>query len=84
MFSICLLVEAVTKITQFIGLQPCERTDRVPEGKSAHTLLLAGVYRGGCDVMVRSRLALKDGVTMHLTVRSKDHVVSEVVMSAVG
>ena len=84
MFSICLLVEAVAKITQFIGLQPCERTDRVPEGKSAHTLLLAGVYRGGCDVMVRSRLALKDGVTMHLTVRSKDPVVSEVVMSAVG
>jgi len=56
----------------------------VPEGKSAHTLLLAGVYRGGCDVMVRSRLALKDGVTMHLTVRSNDTVVSEVVMSAVG
>ena len=76
--------EAVTKITHFIGLQPCERSDRVPEGKSSHTLLLAGVYRGGCDVMVRSRLALKDGVTMHLTVRSKDPVVSEVVMSAVG
>jgi len=82
--SMSSLEEAVTKITQFIGLQPCERSDRVPEGKSSHTLLLAGVYRGGIDVMVRSRLALKDGVTMHLTVRSQDPIVSEVVMSAVG
>ncbi|XP_057297128.1 coatomer subunit gamma-2-like [Hydractinia symbiolongicarpus] len=78
------LEEAVTKITHFMGLQPCERTDRVPTDKSAHTLLLAGVYRGGIDVMVRAKLALKDGVTMHLTVRSTDPIVSEVVMSAVG
>jgi len=82
--SMSSLEEAVNKITHFMGLQPCERSDRVPEGKSSHTLLLAGVYRGGCDVMVRARLALKDGVTMHLTVRSHDAVVSEVVMSAIG
>lgn len=83
-FIIFDFVEAVTKITHFMGLQPCERTDRVPTDKSAHTLLLAGVYRGGIDVMVRAKLALKDGVTMHLTVRSTDPIVSEVVMSAVG
>ena len=29
-----------------MGLQPCERSDKVPEGKSSHTLYLAGVYRG--------------------------------------
>lgn len=67
-----------------MGLQPCERTDRVPADKSAHTLLLAGIYRGGVDVMVRAKLALKDGVTMHLTVRSADPTVCEVVMSAIG
>jgi len=82
--SMASLEEAVEKITQFMGLQPCERSDRIPEGKSAHTLLLAGVYRGGHEVMVRAKLALKDGVTMHLTVRSVDPTVSEVIMSAVG
>jgi len=82
--SMASLEEAVEKITQFMGLQPCERSDRIPEGKSAHTLLLAGVYRGGHEVMVRAKLALKDGVTMQLTVRSVDPTVSEVIMSAVG
>lgn len=67
-----------------MGMQPCERSDRVPADKNAHTLLLAGIYRGGLDVLVRSKLALKDGVTMHLTVRSADPTVSEVVMSAIG
>lgn len=82
--SMTSLEEAVEKITQFMGLQPCERSDRVPSDKSAHTLLLTGVYRGGHNVLVRAKLALKDGVTMQLTVRSTDATVSEVIMSAVG
>jgi coatomer protein complex subunit gamma len=36
------LEEAVKNIVQFLGLQPAERSDKVPEGKSTHTLLLAG------------------------------------------
>ncbi|KAG7163486.1 Coatomer subunit gamma-2-like [Homarus americanus] len=36
------LEEAVTQITQFLGMHPCDRSDRIPEGKSAHTLYLAG------------------------------------------
>jgi coatomer subunit gamma len=36
------LDEAVKNIVQFLGMQPCERSDRVPEGKSSHVLLLAG------------------------------------------
>lgn len=78
------LEEAVEKITQFMGILPCERSDRVPADKNAHTLLLAGIYRGGINVLVRSKLAINDGVTMQLTVRSNDPTVSEVVMSAVG
>ncbi len=72
------------QLIQFMGMQACERSDRVPADKNSHTLLLAGVYRGGIDVFVRSKLAFKDGVTMNLTVRSSDPSVSEVVMSAVG
>lgn len=37
------LEEAVKNIIQFLGLQPAERTDKVPEGKTTHTLLLAGM-----------------------------------------
>ena len=36
------LEEAVKNIVSFLGMQPAERSDRVPEGKSSHTLFLAG------------------------------------------
>ncbi|XP_076062943.1 coat protein (coatomer) gamma isoform X3 [Oratosquilla oratoria] len=78
------LEEAVTQITQFMGMQPCDRSDRIPEGKSSHTLYLAGMYRGGHSVLVRAKLALSEGVTMQLTVRSDSPEVSEVIASAVG
>ena len=76
--------EAVKNIVTFMGLHPCERSDKVPEGKSSHTLLLAGVYRGGYDVLVRAKLAFSEGVTMQITVRSNDASASEVIASAVG
>lgn len=78
------LEEAVTNIIKHLGMQACERSDKVPEGKSSHTLFLAGVYRGGHDVLARAKLVLKDGVTMQLTVRSSDLVAAQVITSAVG
>ena len=78
------LEEAVKNIVTHLGLQPCERSDRVPEGKSAHTLLLSGMYRGGVEVLVRAKLALSDGVAMQLTVRSEEQAVSEVMATAVA
>ena len=65
-------------------MQPCERSDKVPDGKSSHTLYLAGVYRGGYDILVRAKLAVSEGVTMQITVRSTDPHASEVIASAVG
>ncbi|XP_023774680.1 LOW QUALITY PROTEIN: coatomer subunit gamma-2 [Cyanistes caeruleus] len=87
--SIKTLDEAVNNIIKFLGMQPCERSDKVPENKilthkNSHTLYLAGVYRGGCDVLVRSRLALGDGVTMQVTVRSKDETSVDVILASVG
>eukprot|EP00095_Tigriopus_kingsejongensis_P010714 maker-scaffold179_size282488-snap-gene-1.26 protein:Tk10714 transcript:maker-scaffold179_size282488-snap-gene-1.26-mRNA-1 annotation:"coatomer subunit gamma-2" len=78
------LEEAVKTIVQFLGMQPCERSDKVPEGKSSHTLLLAGVFRGGHDILVRAKLALSEGVTMQLTVRSENADVSELITATVG
>lgn len=83
LFSV--LTEAIKNIIQYIGMQPCERSDKVPEGKSAHSLYLAGVFRGGHDALVRAKLALDaSGVTMQLTVRSSDPNVSEVLATAVA
>ncbi|KAK7862012.1 hypothetical protein R5R35_002151 [Gryllus longicercus] len=78
------LEEAVRNIINFLGLQPAERSDKVPEGKSSHTLYLAGVFRGGHEVLVRAKLALAEGVTMQLTVRSTDPDVAELVTSTIG
>ena len=79
------LEEAVKTIIQFIGMQPCERTEKLTEGKNTHVLLLAGIYRGGHDVLVRAKLAFSDGgVAMQLTIRSSDASVPNVIAQAVG
>jgi len=46
--------------------------------------MFSGIFRGGIDILVRAKLALADGVTMQLTVRSQDERVSELITSAVG
>jgi len=78
------LDEAVKTIGQYLGLQACERTDKVPEGKNSHALLLSGVFRGGIEVLVRAKLVLSDGVKLQLTVRSQDPDVSELITSTIG
>jgi len=75
----------VKDIITYLGMQPCERSDKVSEGKSSHTLYLAGVFSGGHDALVRAKLALTEsGVTMQLTVRSTDPNVSEVLATAIA
>jgi coatomer protein complex subunit gamma len=76
--------DAVKQITSFLGMQPCERSDRVDPSKSKHTLLLAGVFRGGHDVLVRATLAQTMQVTMKMTVRSTDLNTCELVAAAIN
>ncbi|XP_026474774.1 coatomer subunit gamma isoform X1 [Ctenocephalides felis] len=82
--SLNTLQEAVKTILTFLGLAPSEGSERVPEGKTTHTLLCSGMFRGGIDVLVRAKLALSDGVTMQLTVRSTHPDVADLITSAVG
>lgn len=82
--SVRTLDEAVGNIISFLGMQPCERSDKVPENKNSHVLFLAGVFRGGHDLLVRARLALADGVTMQVTVRSGDETAVDVILASVG
>ena len=82
--SLSLSPDAVGQIINFMGMQPCERSDKVDPNKPAHTLLLAGVYRGGHDVLVRARLAQSQAVTMKITVRGDDIIACETIAAAVG
>ncbi|KAF7249799.1 Coatomer subunit gamma-1, partial [Varanus komodoensis] len=78
------LEEAVSNIVKFLGMQPCERSDKVPENKNSHALYLAGVFRGGHDLLVRARLVLTDNVTMQVTARSREELPVDVIMASVG
>lgn len=78
------LQAAVQNIIKYLGMQACERSDKVPEGKSSHTLYLSGIYRGGFEVLARAKLVLRDGVTMQLTVRSNGEIAAQVILSAVS
>ncbi|KAG4079919.1 hypothetical protein HA402_006231 [Bradysia odoriphaga] len=78
------LQEAVNTILKFLGLASANMTEKVNEGVHTHTLLCSGTFRGGHDILVRSKLALSDGVTMQLTVRSTHEEVAELVTSAIG
>ncbi len=85
------IIECVKKIISYMGMQACERSDKVPKGKASHALYLAGVYRGGHDVLVRAKMALggtsadpgAQAITMQLTIRSTDESAVQVIASAV-
>ncbi|KAK6645327.1 hypothetical protein RUM43_001603 [Polyplax serrata] len=78
------LEEAVNSIISFLGMGVADKSDKVQEGKSSHTLYLAGLFRGGEQVLVRAKLALSDGVTMQLSVKSTNQSVAELVASTIG
>lgn len=68
-----------------MGMQLCERLDKIVEGKSFYILYLVGVYRGGYDVLVRVKLVLfNNGVIMQLIVRFFDFDVFEVLVIVIG
>ncbi|KAI9584817.1 coatomer subunit gamma isoform X2 [Glossina fuscipes] len=78
------LQDAVNTIIKFLGLGPANLSEKVPEGAATHTLLCSGTFRGGAEILVRAKLALSEGVTMQLTVRTTDSDVAELVTAAIG
>ncbi|XP_028898366.2 coatomer subunit gamma isoform X3 [Zeugodacus cucurbitae] len=82
--AVSTLQDAVNTILKFLGLGAANLSEKVAEGTHTHTLLCSGTFRGGAEILVRSKLALSDGVTMQLTVRTTDPDVAELVTSAIG
>ena len=86
--------EAVKNVVAFLGMQACDRSDRVSatsDGRKlpSHTLYLSGVFRGVLEVLVRAKLAINlndpdAGVTMQISVRSSDPAVSAFIAASVA
>lgn len=82
--SVSTIESAVQSIISFLGMQPADRSDKVQTDKSSHTLFLAGMFRGGIEVLARAKLAMtSEGVTMQLTVRSSPEI-ALLITSSVG
>lgn len=82
--------EAIKNVICYLGMQPCDRTDRLTDQKNAlhHSLKLAGMFRGQLEVLVLAKLAINcnqpdAGVTMKLQVRCQDDEISQFIASAV-
>lgn len=67
------LEDAVTKLVAFLGMQPCEKSDKVNADKATHVLYLSGVYVGGHEVLARAKLAFDGVVTLQFTGTSPSH-----------
>lgn len=78
------LDEAIKNLVSFMDLFVCDRSDRVPEGKTAHQVQMCGIFRGAAEVLVRAKMALgAEGITMKISVRSNSAEVAEYIASAI-
>lgn len=84
------LEEAIKNVICFMGMQPCERTDKLPHGRQSthHSLKLTGHFRGEEEVLVQIKLAIdvynpEAGVTMQLSVRCQDLDIAEFIAGAI-
>lgn len=81
------LQDAVKEISDFLGMQPQDKSEEVPPKKKGHILFLAGRFVGDVQVLARARMkqdsAAGAGVAMELTVRSLDKDLSTAIASAI-
>ncbi|XP_065560944.1 coatomer subunit gamma-2-like [Artemia franciscana] len=79
------LKDAVWKVANHLGLKPCMDSDSVPSGKTTHTVMLSGLFRGGYNVLAIGRMGLsEEGIAIKLVLRSSSTEISELVASAMG
>jgi len=79
------LQDAVKEVTEYLGMQPAERSDQITH-KNKHILYLGGQFLGGVPVLTRVRMKFTEGagVQIEVTVRSGRDEVSTAVASALG
>jgi len=80
------LKAAMDEVVSFLGMMPCDGSDKIPDGKPTHTVLLSGIFLGGVQVfaIVNLRVDSPKTVGMRLTVRSNNMDISKFVAEAVA
>ncbi|KJH43381.1 coatomer gamma subunit appendage domain protein [Dictyocaulus viviparus] len=81
------LSEAIKKVSELLGLAPCERSDRIPEGKTQHSAMLAGIFRGGFEVLARLNVAIDPvdrSVNMNILIRCQQDEIAELLANAIS
>jgi len=75
--------DAVLEIVDFLGMLPCDRTEKVSR-EDRHVLLLSGTFVSGAAVLARIRMKADagQGVSMELAVRSPDPSASSLLATA--
>lgn len=68
--------EAVAEVLKYLGMQPCDRSEEVPDKRTKHILYAGGQYLNGAPLLARARMKLNSpdqgGVAVELCVRSQD------------
>ena len=78
------LQAAVKNIVSVLGLDPCDKSDRVGAKKSKHVLFMSGVFLGGVPVLCRARMKKEEGgkgVDVELTARTGHKLVSDLIVN---
>jgi coatomer protein complex subunit gamma len=75
------LQEAVEAVINILGMQPCEGSEAVPPNARSHTVLLAGLFVGHQQALVRLSFGIDAGnsVAMKLVVRAEAPEISDAV-----
>jgi hypothetical protein len=81
------LQAAVKNITDYLGMEVYGVAS--PEqlvGKTSHTLLAAGTFLDGTQLLVRARFVFEpqSGVTMELAIRSPNRFLNELIANSIG
>eukprot|EP00182_Erythrolobus_australicus_P005811 CAMPEP_0185830142 /NCGR_PEP_ID=MMETSP1353-20130828/649_1 /TAXON_ID=1077150 /ORGANISM="Erythrolobus australicus, Strain CCMP3124" /LENGTH=921 /DNA_ID=CAMNT_0028528003 /DNA_START=107 /DNA_END=2872 /DNA_ORIENTATION=- len=77
---------AVKAVVQFLGMAPCEGTDRVSDRAREHVLLMAGLVVPNVQAYVRAQFQLQaeGGVALNLLIRSESEAVSNLIASCIA
>jgi coatomer protein complex subunit gamma len=80
------VAEAVVAVAEYLGMHVCDASIQVAPKAAQHTLLLAGVFLGGFQLLIRGNFfkATPSGVQLDLAVRSENEQVSELVASCIA
>ncbi|XP_065581103.1 LOW QUALITY PROTEIN: coatomer subunit gamma-2-like [Artemia franciscana] len=77
--------DAVWKVANHLGLRPCMDSDSVTSGKSTHTVMLSGLFRGGYNLLAIGWMGLsEEGIDIKLVLRSSSTEISELIVSTMA